>query len=106
MTDPEQFDHFLRKIHERLFLHFRHFLPMGKPEHESYAELFYQLYKIYDSGVLEDLASEPILEKEVKQLDIFTHMEADSVKTAENESPQPLGMMFDNVLPETKTKES
>lgn len=91
MTDPEQFDHFLRKIHEKLFLHFRHFLPMGKPEAESYTELFYQLYKIYDSGVLGDLGDEPILEQEVKQLDIFTHMETD--KTSESQE----GTMFDNV---------
>ncbi len=95
MTDPEQFDHFKKKIFEKLFLHYRHFLPMGKPEPESYAELDFQLYKIYSSGVLEEMTAEPILEQEVKQLDIFNNIEPD--KEADKEHNSPKGTMFDNL---------
>jgi len=71
MTDNESFDHFLRKMYEMLHLHFKHYMPVGKPEPLIYREAFYELYKIYDSGILEDLSKEPIIEEEVRQLDMI-----------------------------------
>jgi len=72
MTDNDSFNHFMKKCYEILHLHFRHYLPVGKPEPLLYREFFFELYKIYDSGVLEELSQEPILEEEVKQLDFLS----------------------------------
>ena len=92
MTDNDRFDHFLKKFYEVLHLHFRHYLPLGKPEPIYYRDIFYELYKIYYSGVLEEMSKEPIVSEEVKQLDFLTELlieHADSV--AENWS----GTLFD-----------
>ena len=82
MTDSDRFNHFLKKCYEILHLHFKHFMPQGKPEPVHYRDFFYQIYKIYDSGVLEELCKEPIMEEEVRQLDIlsilFPDIEADN----------------------------
>ena len=95
MNNEEHFNHFLKKVHEKLFLHFRHYIPMGKPEPESYAQLFFQLFKIYESGVLEEMTSEPVMEKEILQLDIFEHMTPDEV--ADKQPVQEVGTMFDSL---------
>ena len=74
MTSNEQYDHFLRKIYECLHLHYRHYLPLGKSEPLHYRNVFYELYRIYESGSLDELGKEPILEEEVKQLDMMAQM--------------------------------
>ena len=71
MTDIDRFEHFMKKIYETLHLHFKHYLPMGKPEPVQYRDVFYELYRIYDNGSLDFLSKEPIMEEEVKQLDMF-----------------------------------
>lgn len=71
MTDQDSFEHFLKKVYEILHLHFRHYLPLGKPEPMHYRDALYQLYKIYDNGILEEISKEPILDEEVKQLDLL-----------------------------------
>jgi hypothetical protein len=72
MSDVKPFDHFMRKLYEVLHLHHRHYLPQGKPEPLYYREVFYELFKVYDKGVLEEMSQEPIIEEEVKQLDMLT----------------------------------
>ena len=72
MNEVERFDHWLRKVYECLHLHYKHFLPIGKPEPMHYNEVFYELYKVYTTGRLEVLSREPIMEEEVKQLDILS----------------------------------
>jgi len=71
MSDIKRFDHFLKKVYEGLHLHFRHYMPLGKPEPIWYRELFYQIYKLYDSGILEEISKEPVIDEEVQQLDMF-----------------------------------
>jgi len=71
MTETERFDKFCKKIYEVLHLHYRHYLPQGKPEPVIYRPVFYELHKMYYNGALDELAKEPILEEEVKQLDLF-----------------------------------
>ena len=72
MKEAEAYQHFEKKLYERLHLKYRHFIPLGKPLPESYRDMSFQLFKIFDSGVLEDMTQEPILEDEVKQLDMLT----------------------------------
>lgn len=71
MTDNERFRHFCKKFHEVLHLSFNHYEPLGKPLPPHYYDVFYEIYKIFDSGVLDELAREPISEEIVQQLDIF-----------------------------------
>ncbi len=72
MTDNDRFYHFLKKYYEALHLMFRHYIPNGKPYPEHYSEVLLELYRIWDKGCLEELTQEPIIEEEVKQLDMFT----------------------------------
>lgn len=77
MKENERFDHFVKKVYECLHLHFRHYLPQGRSEPAIYRDVFYHLYKMYYSGCLEELSKEPILDDEVKQLDLFEQLLSD-----------------------------
>ena len=77
MTDNESFDHFIKKVYEVLHLHLKHYMPVGKPEPLYYRDVLYEVYKIYDSGVLEELSKEPIMSEEVKQLDLLSYFFSD-----------------------------
>jgi len=80
-------------LYEVLHLHFKHYMPVGKPEPLYYRDVFFELYRIYDSGILDELSREPILEEEVKQLDLLSEFFAE--QTA-NLSEDFGGTLFDN----------
>ena len=84
MTENDSFHHFRKKFYEVLHLDFRHYIPQGKPRPSYYRDVDYQLFKIWDSGVLPELTKEPILDEEVKQLDMFTHTETDKTSDSKN----------------------
>jgi len=98
MNDHKQFDHFLKKCYEVLHLHFRHYLPLGKPEPLIYSDVLYELYKIYDSGSLEEMSKEPVIEEEVKQLDFLSALFEERATTM---SVNGDGTLFDQ--PKSKT---
>ena len=104
MTDNELFEHFLKKVYEVLHLHYKHYMPQGKPEPILYRDVFYHLYKIYDSGVLEELSKEPILEAEVKQLDMLASLFEIENKT--NWQISPNGTILDkyNLIEDNKKR--
>ena len=81
MTDNEKTFHGAKKLYEVMHLTLKHYLPQGKPLPESYRDAWYEIFKIVDSGVLEEITNEPIIEEEVKQLDmlglLFKEMSAD-----------------------------
>jgi len=87
MTDNERNWHLAKKLYEVQHLTFRHFIPLGKPFPDSYFEIWREIFKIIDSGVLDNFLQDPILEDEVKQLDIFTHLSPDTLADKSNGTP-------------------
>ena len=75
MTEQDAQRHYVRKWYEALFLIERHYIPMGKPWPEHYNAMLDIIIKALENGDIPEFGDEPILEKEVKQLDIFTHMQ-------------------------------
>ena len=84
MNENERIDHFMKKFYEVLHLHFRHYLPNGKPEPPHYRDVLYEVYKIYFNGNLEELSQEPLMEEEVKQLDMLTLLFSDKTTEKDN----------------------
>ena len=93
MTEQDARRHYVRKWHEALFLIERHYIPMGKPWPEHYNNMLYIIFKAFENGDIPEFGDEPILEQEVKQLDIFSHMSSDEV--AEEKPNSQIGTMFD-----------
>ena len=87
MTDQEREFHICKKIYEVIHLTFRHYIPLGKPLPESYFEVWRQIHGLVDSGVFDYFVREPILEDEVRQLDIFTHVSPDVLAEKSNGTP-------------------
>lgn len=79
MEDDKGFNHFLLKINERLTLMYTHHIPNGKDLPNSYRDMLFELYRIYDSGVLEDISREPLAKPEQDKLkgqpDLFSTIE-------------------------------
>jgi len=105
MTDQEGFDHFRLKCHEALLLWHRHYKPLGKTPPEHYDRLDYELFKIYQNGTLPEFIDEPVMDEEVKQLDMFMQRAVSDYMTGETDE-SPKGTLFDNIPSETKTDES
>lgn len=97
MTEQDGFKHYLLKCHEALFLIHRHYIPMGKQWPEHYNKLMYSLFKTYENGDIPEFGEEPVMEQEVKQLDIFMHIQSESDEVAEKEPVPEVGTMFDNL---------
>jgi len=71
MTENDKTLHGCKKLYEVMHLTFRHYLPQGKPLPETYRDAWYEIFKIIDSGILDNITEEPIIEEEVKQLDMI-----------------------------------
>ena len=71
MTEFDSFDHFVKKAHEVLYLWHKHYYPNGKPPPPYYFDFFYELYKIFDKGILLELTKEPIVEEVVFQMELY-----------------------------------
>jgi hypothetical protein len=103
MTDNESFKHFKLKCYEQLHLENRHYIPLGKNMPEHYNKLNFVLFKAWENGDIPEFGNEPILEEEVKQLDIFSQRQADIL--TDNQQEKGLGPLFDNIPSETKPDE-
>lgn len=71
MKEQKQYEHFLKKLLERLTMIFNYHLPNGKPIIESDRELLHVLYRVYYNGDLDKLAREKLAVPEPQQKDIF-----------------------------------
>ena len=71
MTEFDSFDHFIRKRYEVYRLYFKHYLPQGKPLPNYYRDVFYEDFKLWESGALEELNKEPMVQETVEQLGLF-----------------------------------
>lgn len=77
VKDPKtlkEFHKFKYKFFESQHLDFKYYIPLGKPRPYIYREIDYQLFKIYESGVLDELLEEPLTEEGVKHLESFDQM--------------------------------
>jgi len=72
MTEFDGFDHFIRKKYEVYHLYFRHYLPQGKPVPNYYRDVFYEDFRLWESGRLPDLTKEPIVKEATDQLQLFS----------------------------------
>jgi hypothetical protein len=102
MTDQEGFKHFKLKCHEALLLYHRHYEPLGKTPPEHYDRLDFVLFKAYQNGDVPEFIDEPVMDQEVKQLDMFMQR-AVSDYLSDEEAKFPEGTLFDNIASETKT---
>ena len=105
MTDQEGFDHFKLKCHEALLLNQRHYIPLGKTPPEHYDRLLFVLFKAYQNGDIPEFKDEPVMDEEVKQLDMFMQKAVSDYLTGEKDD-SPKGTLFDNIPSETKSDES
>ena len=71
MKENESVLHFIKKMGEAITLTLEYHLPNGKDIPDSYRDIFYELYKIYDNGTLEWLCKEPLIQKEAVQGMLF-----------------------------------
>ena len=104
MTDNEGFRHYWLKWFEAMFLEQRHYIPLGKSCPDHYDRMRYIIFKAWKNGDIPEFGVEPIMEQEVKQLDLFRFGQPDEV--AVDQPPFPEGTLFVNDTPETKTDES
>jgi len=83
----------VKKLYEVLHLYFKHYLPAGKPFPEYYREVFYELFKIWKKGCLEELTKEPIVQETVLQLELYKELPKQQLTID--------GMDVDRVKPKT-----
>ena len=84
-----------------MFLEQRHYIPLGKSCPDHYDRMRYIIFKAWKNGDIPEFGEEPIMEQEVRQLDLFKH------GLPESELEQPTtsfeGTLFEGSEPKKET---
>jgi len=96
MDENDAFNHFIRKLDEKLTIIFKWKIPNGQDLSNTDRDVMFVLFKMFYNGELDFMCKDPLIKHEVIQTELFKYIEQPVKKTDENN-----GTVFDYKPPQT-----
>lgn len=92
MDEHDSFNHFLRKLDEKLTIIFKWKIPNGQDLSNTDRDVLFVLYKVWHNGELEFMSKDPLIKHEVIQAELFKYIDEPPDKKTDKNN----GKVLDN----------